>query len=285
MKCPKCAAENPAGSPYCRKCGQSLSNELVCPKCKHINLADSDFCNRCGQPLGTAQVLQAPAAASPSSAVPMSFADGRCQVKKFLGEGGRKNVYLAHDTVLDRDAAFALIKTEKLDETARTRIKREAQAMGGQVTAKADQYSLGAMLYEMVTGRPPLLGDDSVAIIGRHINTPPVSPSWHRADLPPALETLIMQRLEKDPEKRPASAAVVVKALGSISTGKSKPEPSKEKAAPAENPLYRRVFVGREPELRRKGVPKTESRFFSTPKLSSDTSKGGGPKWPESRKA
>ena len=43
------------------------------------------------------------------------------------------------------------------------------QAMGGEVTPKSDLYSLGAMLYEMVTGRHPFLGDDSVAIIGQHI--------------------------------------------------------------------------------------------------------------------
>ena len=61
---------------------------------------------------------------------PTSFADGRYQVKKFLGEGGKKRVYLAHDTLLDREVAFALIKTEGLDETSRTRIQREAQAMG-----------------------------------------------------------------------------------------------------------------------------------------------------------
>jgi tetratricopeptide (TPR) repeat protein len=122
------------------------------------------------------------------------------------------------------------------------------QAMGGKVTAKVDLYSLGAMLYEMVTGRPPFVGDDSVAIIGQHINTPPVSPTWHRADLPPALETLILQLLEKDPEKRPESAAVVLQALEAIEAGKAKTEPSME--APAENPLYRRVFVGREPELK-----------------------------------
>ena len=53
------------------------------------------------------------------------------------------------------------------------------QAMGGEVTPKSDLYSLGAMFYEMITGRPPFLGDDSVAIIGQHINTPPVAPTWH----------------------------------------------------------------------------------------------------------
>jgi len=120
--------------------------------------------------------------------------------------------------------------------------------MGGKVTAKADLYSLGAMLYEMVTGRPPFVGDDSVAIIGQHINTPPVSPTWHRADLPPALETLILQLLEKDPTKRPESAAVVLQALEAIEADKVKTELYEE--TPVENPLYRRVFVGREPELK-----------------------------------
>ena len=48
---------------------------------------------------------------------PTSFANGRYQVKRFLGEGGKKKVYLAHDTTLDRDVAFALIKTEGLDDT------------------------------------------------------------------------------------------------------------------------------------------------------------------------
>jgi serine/threonine protein kinase len=102
------------------------------------------------------------------------------------------------------------------------------QAMGGEVTAKANLYSLGAMLYEMVTGRPPFVGNDQVAIIGQHINTPPVSPTWHRADLPPALETLIMQLLEKDPKKRPESASVVLQALDSIDAGKHKKELTKE---------------------------------------------------------
>ena len=68
----------------------------------------------------------------PSHAIvqPTSFANGRYQVKQFLGEGGKKIVYLAHDTLFDREVAFALIKTEGLDEAGRGSIQRETQAMG-----------------------------------------------------------------------------------------------------------------------------------------------------------
>ena len=71
-----------------------------------------------------------PPVSTPVAEQPTSFANGRYQVKRFLGEGGKKNVYLAHDTTLDREVAFALIKTDGLDGTSRTRIQREAQAMG-----------------------------------------------------------------------------------------------------------------------------------------------------------
>ena len=71
-----------------------------------------------------------PSSKAAAEAQPTSFANGRYQVRRFLGEGGKKKVYLAHDTLLDREVAFALIKTEGLDDTSRTRIQREAQAMG-----------------------------------------------------------------------------------------------------------------------------------------------------------
>ena len=60
-------------------------------------------------------------APTPTAEHPTSFLEGRYQVKRFLGEGGKKRVYLAHDTTLDRDVAFALVKTEGLDDAGRTR--------------------------------------------------------------------------------------------------------------------------------------------------------------------
>ena len=79
----------------------------------------------------TTQPVASPGSTSaPTPDQPTSFANGRYQVKRFLGEGGKKKVYLAQDTTLDREVAFALIKTEGLDDTSRTRIQREAQAMG-----------------------------------------------------------------------------------------------------------------------------------------------------------
>ncbi|MCH8116204.1 MAG: serine/threonine protein kinase, partial [Chloroflexi bacterium] len=67
--------------------------------------------------------------AATTGEIPSSFADGRYTVTRLLGEGGKKKVYLAHDSILDRDVAFAVIKTEGLDEIGRERIRREAQAM------------------------------------------------------------------------------------------------------------------------------------------------------------
>jgi serine/threonine protein kinase len=124
MKCPKCAAENREEASFCERCGNALVKK--CPNCGTTLRPTAAFCDKCGNPLTPQTAPGQPVQSTQSSSIPTSFANGRYQVKKFLGEGGKKKVYLAHDTVLDRDVSFYLIKTEKLDEAARARIKRAA---------------------------------------------------------------------------------------------------------------------------------------------------------------
>ena len=306
---------------------------------------------------------------------PSSFVNGRYKVLGFLGEGGKKRVYRALDTTLDREVAFSLIKAEGLDDAGRQRVTREAQAMarlgdhpalmpvfdmgqengvpflvqplmtggsvedlidaadgeplplertmeiasqvigglqfahdkriihrdlkpgniwlasdgtarigdfglalavdrsrltqetmivgtvsymppeqatGGEVTPRSDLYSVGAMLYEMVTGRPPFLGDDEIAIISQHVNTPPVAPRWHNAAVPIQLDSLIMRLLAKAPNERPESAADVLTVLESIDLSAveaASASDDEDGASGSLDSMAGGVFVGRHREM------------------------------------
>src|SRR4051812_15009373 len=90
------------------------------------------------------------------------------------------------------------------------------QAMGQEADERSDLYGLGATLYEIVTGRPPFVGQDAVAIITQLFNTSPIAPSWHSPECPTALEALLLRLLEKDPARRPQTAGEVLQALSAI---------------------------------------------------------------------
>ncbi|MEX2236219.1 MAG: protein kinase [Dehalococcoidia bacterium] len=351
---------------------------MNCPSCQADVSERFKFCPECGAAVVAPEV---------EPELPKeTFANGRYELKKFLGEGGRKKVYLAHDTLLDRNCALAVIRVDGLNSDGLQRIRREAQtmgrlgshpnvvsvfnlgdedgqpyldmeymesgdlttrirtaqggrldietvlkvaddicaglafahsrgvihrdlkpaniwigldgkakigdfgvarnieqtrltqagtmlgtvaymppeqALGREVDQRGDLYSLGALVYEMVTGRPPFPGDDTVQVIFSHIHDMPVAPTQVRPDCPPELEAVILRLLEKDPNRRYQDAEEARQALAAVPSQRSakqigvakpagdaapgRPSP----ATPTPTPDSRRsaLIVGREEEI------------------------------------
>ncbi|MDR3081249.1 MAG: Stk1 family PASTA domain-containing Ser/Thr kinase, partial [Streptomyces sp.] len=80
------------------------------------------------------------------------------------------------------------------------------QAKGEQVDARSDLYSTGCLLYELLTVRPPFVGDSPVAVAYQHVREEPQSPSVFDSEITPEMDAIVLRALVKDPDYRYQSA-------------------------------------------------------------------------------
>ncbi|GAB7028846.1 protein kinase [Streptomyces sp. NPDC021749] len=112
-----------------------------------------------------------------------------------------------------------------------------------------DVYALGCVLYEMLCGRPPFATDDVPGVVAyQHVGAEPVPPRQRGADVPSAMQDLVMQMLAKDPAERPDAVEVAERLGVTVRTGGS-PSGARqtpvEQSGPATRELGPRRWSGR----------------------------------------
>ncbi|MCI0397166.1 MAG: protein kinase [Chloroflexi bacterium] len=95
--------------------------------------------------------------------------------------------------------------------------------VGQPASPLSDLYALGILLYELAAGRPPFAGDSLMSVLSQHLHAPVVPASTYNAEIPPALDAVILRLLSKQPEDRPASVAEVRQVLEQLDTAQAVP--------------------------------------------------------------
>ncbi|MFF3642903.1 Stk1 family PASTA domain-containing Ser/Thr kinase [Streptomyces sp. NPDC002564] len=102
------------------------------------------------------------------------------------------------------DAGMTMTQTSAVIGTAQ--YLSPEQAKGEQVDARSDLYSTGCLLYELLTVRPPFVGDSPVAVAYQHVREEPQAPSVFDGEITPEMDAIVLKALTKDPDYRYQSA-------------------------------------------------------------------------------
>ena len=107
---------------------------------------------------------------------------------------------------LDRAALEPLSSSGLVVGTA-AYMSPEQSVGSSQITSRADIYSLGCVVYEMLTAEQPFKGPNAQAVVMRHLSAPPPPIRTLRPEVPVAMEHAVFEAMAKDPDNRPASGA------------------------------------------------------------------------------
>jgi serine/threonine-protein kinase len=131
--------------------------------------------------------------------------------------------------VMDFGIARALADANSVTQTAAVigtaQYLSPEQARGEKVDARSDVYSLGCVLYEILTGEPPFTGDSPVAVAYQHVREDPVPPSQRHNDISPELDAVVLKALAKNPDNRYQTAAEMRSDLVRVHSGEAPEAP------------------------------------------------------------